>query len=255
MRPLNPDEKTDDDLAAEWDQAAALRLQQIETGIDLSYRHILLPEIERLAVGANLTSVLDVGCGVGVLASKLSSRADRIVGVDLSSECIRVARQRFNESANVSFENCRVEDFITERRIGTFSLAIANMALMTTLALQPLLRATALALMPGGRFIFTITHPCFWPQYWEYNHAPWFNYMSEIAIEAPFRISRDGRSGIVTTHVHRPLQTYITSLRTAGFAIDDLSEPMPSEDVAKHYPTPWHFPRFLAGRCLRREEA
>jgi hypothetical protein len=96
-------------------------------------------------------------------------------------------------------------------------------------------------LREGGIFIFTIPHPCFWPIYWGYAEAPWFNYNKEIAIKAPFRIASEGTS-LESTHVHRPLCQYVDSLRKAGFDLDLIEELVGKGFVP---------PRFIAMRCRK----
>ena len=49
-----------------------------------------------------------------------------------------------------------------------------------------------------------------------------------------------------TTHFHRPLSQYISTLRDTGFQIDSLVEPFPSQAIQCLYPEPWSIPRFLA---------
>ena len=102
---------------------------------------------------------------------------------------------------------------------------------------------------PKGHLISTITHPWFWPNYWGYDNADWFNYHREVVIEAPFRISAEITEH-VTTHVHRPLSVYLNSLTRQGFLVDRILEPYPNEDIQALYPERWKFPRFLAFRAL-----
>jgi hypothetical protein len=102
----------------------------------------------------------------------------------------------------------------------------------------------------GGIFSYTITHPWFWPLYWNYATADWFKYSDEIFIESEFRISKTP-SGMVTTHVHRPLEMYIEAAGNAGFKVAEVREPMPSPIVEARYPRPWLFPRFLLISCIK----
>ena len=131
-----------------------------------------------------------------------------------------------------------------------FSLAVANMSLMAVVHLDKCIDALARSLRPGGRLVFTITHPCFWPQYWNYSKE-WFCYGEENVIEAPFHISLDHSDQFLTTHVHRPLNYYISTLESSGFRIVRMLEPMPSSAVEKLYPRPWEYPRFLGAMCVR----
>jgi SAM-dependent methyltransferase len=44
---------------------------------------------------------------------------------------------------------------------GRFDAAVATMALMDMPSIEPLLRVLPRLLRPGGRFVFSVTHPCF----------------------------------------------------------------------------------------------
>lgn len=48
----------------------------------------------RLAAELQVASILDVGCGMGLLARELAERGYRVIGVDLSSAMFNVARHR-----------------------------------------------------------------------------------------------------------------------------------------------------------------
>jgi SAM-dependent methyltransferase len=113
------------------------------------------------------------------------------------------------------------------------------MTLGTAPDLLKLLSAVGACLKPGGVFIFTIPHPFFWPTYWGYAEAPWFDYTREMAIAAPFRIGAEGTE-FTTTHVHRPLAAYFEQLRRAGFELEKLEEL-----IGRGF----RLPRFIAMRC------
>jgi len=251
MRRLEFSEKDLRMIGEEWDRVAEIRRSQIEGGLDLSFDHVLLPSIRSLSEGCNLEQVVDVGCGIGSVAAEMARDAQKVVGVDLSEESIRLAQSRFAKIKNLSFVSGSMEDFAASQHHSSFSAAVANMSLMTALNLEPFVRAISNVLRPGGCFIFTITHPCFWPSYWGYIDAPWFQYKEEIVIEAPFKISLAPGSGLTTTHIHRPLEMYVNTLESCGLSLDRMLEPVPSTEIQKAYPAPWHFPRFLAVRCVR----
>jgi SAM-dependent methyltransferase len=61
-------------------------------------------------VPAPCARALDVGCGTGAFARLLARRADRVLGLDLSPQMIRLARERSREWANVDFQ---VADVVT----------------------------------------------------------------------------------------------------------------------------------------------
>lgn len=49
-------------------------------------------------------NALEVGCGQGTLTGHIEARAHEVVGVDISSQAVARARERFKDKPNVSFE-------------------------------------------------------------------------------------------------------------------------------------------------------
>ncbi len=241
--------KSVDDLRTEWDRIALVRQQQMATGNDLSYQHVLLPSILETLDGCELTRVLDVGCGTGEPTKALATISEWIVGVDVSRRSIEIAQSVQHQLPNVSFYADTVENFARKWTGPAFTSAVANMTLMTCLNLRSLVGSIAKLLMPGGHLVASITHPWFWPHYWQYANADWFRYDKEIVLEAPFGISKD-QTHYTTTHVHRPFSSYTQTLSEMGFVIDRIFEPYPNESIQSLYPERWDFPRFLVFRAI-----
>ncbi|WP_176720436.1 class I SAM-dependent methyltransferase [Desulfuribacillus stibiiarsenatis] len=249
MRPVK--NKTYDDIASEWDEFAQIRSRQIVEGIDLSYHNVLIPCIFNLASKSDLSNVLDMGCGAGYLTYKLSKKAKKVIGVDLSRDNISIAQQNYGSNKKIDFIHSSIEDYADIAEKPEFSLAIANMTLMDVIKLDDVLSSVSKLLKKEGQFIFTITHPCFWPFYWKYADEEWFEYTKEIIIEAMFSISLQDTSEHLTTHVHRPLEMYFNSIERNGLKIDRIIEPLPTDEIANKYPKKWEYPRFLAVRCKK----
>lgn len=239
--------KSQADLVREWDSIAKLRFEQISSGIDITFHHVLVPAIRALIKGCDFTKVLDVGCGSGRLCDEVAARSEVVVGIDPSATNISLAKEHY-ESPRISFEQTTLEDF-AEGCPEKFTLAVANMTLMVVMDLEVALRALRSLLSSNGHFVFSVPHPVFWPQHCGYSEEPWFKYEDEVVVEGPFRIALDRSSKAVTTHVHRPLSTYISTLRRTGFLVEDLSEPMPGESIQDRYPARWRYPRFMLMKC------
>jgi SAM-dependent methyltransferase len=249
MRQLSS--KTPLELAREWDQLAAERHRQISSGDDISFEHVLVPTALDLLKPANTAFVVDIGSGTGDFTARLAQFAREIVGIEPSHLSVALARKVCRNFSNVSFFKGRLEDASETLSVKKqFTAAVASMTLMTTLDLQGFAHSLAKLLLPGAKFVATITHPCFWPRYWGYEERTWFDYRKEIIIEAPFKISRL-QTNILTTHVHRPLDQYVNVFGNAGFKLEALAEPMPGPVVAKLYPSPWRFPRFMGLRWVK----
>ena len=235
-------------IAEEWDRIANVRHKQIDSGNDLSFRHVLMPTVLDLLQGCDLNRVIDLGCGTGELTRELARVSGEVTGVDLSPLSIKIAGQTCCGTSNITFHAATIEGFANHRTGQGFTTAVANMSLMTCLDLDSFVRAAAKLVAPKGHLISTITHPWFWPSYWGYDDAEWFDYHREIVIEAPFRISSE-ETEYITTHVHRPLSVYLNSLARQGFLVDRILEPYPNEDIQALYLERWKFPRFLAFRA------
>lgn len=238
--------KTPRQLAREWDRIAHVRHRQIAEGRDLTFRHVLRPTIFELIKQTDATRVLDAGCGTGFLSHLLADVSTEVVGIDSSRRCIEIAQAEYGRTKNVSFQKRSLERFSREGH-KPFTLAIANMVLMTVPNLREFVTAIQRVLAPRGSFVWTMTHPWFWPRYWKYEDEEWFSYEHEIVVEAPFKISNEA-PGPITTHIHRPLEAYFLAFQEAHLVMDVLREPMPPVDAQRLYSTNWDYPRYLAGR-------
>ena len=242
----NVDAKTAAMTTSEWDALAPIRLQQITSGQDITYQHILVPSILDLVSGQAAVTAVDAGCGVGFLTDLLAEHAGGVIGVDPSAESIAIAREHFGKRVNFIQET--LESF-SEKNARSTDVVVANMVLMSVLDLNSFLTAAHRVLRPGGTLVFSMVHPCFWPSYYGYVHESWFRYDQELIVESPFKITAQPDCSLISTHVHRPLHAYVNAFRRALFSIEVLVEPMPSVEVDALYPEPWGYPRYLIGLC------
>jgi SAM-dependent methyltransferase len=230
--------KTLDRIVEEWDAIATTRRIQIASGDDISFDHVLAPSLLSVLEGASPESILDAGCGTGAFTALLAPRFKRVVGVDPSRRSLEQA----STITDVEFVASSIEGFAKSGR--SFASVVANMTMMNVPNIYSAIQAAGALCRPGGVFAFTITHPWFWPFYWNYFNVDWFRYSDEIFIESEFRTSKM-ESGMITTHIHRPLEMYVEAMEQAGFKVDELREPMPSPIIEARYPEAWKFPRFL----------
>jgi len=94
-------------------------------------------------------------------------------------------------------------------------------------------------LKPGGRYIFSLTHPCFvmpgaeWVEGTRGEHV--FKRVDNYFDEGYFGKEWYGQGGLRSRlgGNHRTLQSYVQALRQAGFVLTDLREPRPSDHAVR----------------------
>ncbi|MEM6468365.1 MAG: class I SAM-dependent methyltransferase, partial [Planctomycetota bacterium] len=192
-------------------------------------------------------TLLDAGCGSGVLSKRLAEEATSCVGVDPSGSSVALAR-KYQSGPNITFFCATLEDYAGQKdEEGQFDLIAANMVLMDVIDMESFCLAANRLLKYGGSLVATVTHPCFWPKYWNYENAEWYSYQKEIVIEAELRIHA-GTTHHNSTHVHRPLSEYFRVAAQCGFVVDSLIEPWPPTDAPVDYQANFTDPRFLGIR-------
>jgi ubiquinone/menaquinone biosynthesis C-methylase UbiE len=104
-------------------------------------------------------SALDIGCGIGRVENAICGEVGSIVGVDVSKEMVRKARETVR-AANVSFRSVdgqSLQGIDSER----FDLCLSFMVLqhIPRTAVASYLIEVGRVLKPGGRFLFQIPLP------------------------------------------------------------------------------------------------
>lgn len=132
-----------DQIRADFDRIAqADTAQRSADSREMRYLLGRLPE----RVGA----VLEIGCGVGNLATALADRAERVTAFDLSPEMIRVARERSAARPNIEF-------FVADAMTWTYPEqtfdAVVSLATLHHMPLDEVLEKVKGTLKPGGVFI------------------------------------------------------------------------------------------------------
>jgi SAM-dependent methyltransferase len=139
-------------------QADFDRLAAFDTGAwshNSQYHAYLLRHLPR-----RIDSALDIGCGAGEFSRLLARRARRVTALDLSSEMVRVARERSAAYPNIEYI---AADFTTwDISPDTFD-CIATIATLHHLPLEPALTRMRGALCPGGTLLVLDLHAADFP--------------------------------------------------------------------------------------------
>jgi ubiquinone/menaquinone biosynthesis C-methylase UbiE len=190
--------------------------------LDHPFWNLNLPAmLELLPAPGRLT--LDVACGEGRVSRELTRRGHRVVGIDSSPSLLAAAREADPDSELLLADAAAIplED-------GAVDLAVAFMVLMTVDDLPGVVNEVARVLEPGGRFAIALLHPI---ETWANAATP--SYYDVATYEKD--VVRDGGS-MRFRDVHRPLGDYFRALESAGFVVEQLREPAPSEEYVRRFP-------------------
>jgi len=106
------------------------------------YQSFLLKQLP-----AHCNEVLEIGCGAGSFARALAARSNHVLGIDLSPEMIRLAREKSKHIANLEFQVADICDWEVEPE--EFD-CIASIATLHHLQFREVLLKMKAALKPGG---------------------------------------------------------------------------------------------------------
>ncbi len=232
MTPERPDDGWSS-LAAWYDA------KQGETG-DLWHRALIDPGlVARIGDVAGLR-LLDVGCGNGYLARRFAAAGATVVAVDATEAMVERARARGDAGGRVAYLNGDASA-LPSLESGTFDLAYSNMALMDMADAAGVLREIGRLLREDGRFVATLSHPCFdngLDSTWLVEKFPrgtttvgrvMRTYREPFRSEVPWNAGEEGPR--YTGAYHRPLSWYAHALSEAGFVIESLDEPTPLPEM------------------------
>jgi 2-polyprenyl-6-hydroxyphenyl methylase / 3-demethylubiquinone-9 3-methyltransferase len=100
-------------------------------------------------------SVLDVGCGGGILAEAMARRGARVTGIDLSEKSLRVAElHRLESGAEVTYERAMAEEFAA-RQAGAFDVVTCMEMLEHVPDPASVVAACARLVRPRGQVFFS----------------------------------------------------------------------------------------------------
>lgn len=250
-----------------WDRNAAFWDEFFKDGNDF-HRTLVSPAVEKLLELHPGEVVLDVACGNGALARRLADLGAQVSACDASAVFIERAAARsaaYKGRITYSVLDAGDEAQLLGLDEGRFDAATCTMALMDMAQIDPLFRALARLVRPGGRFVFATAHPCF-------NANGALKTLEEADRDGELVVTRGIKVekyitpyaalglGVIGQpeaqyYFHRPLSVLLASAFRAGWSIDGLEEPTFPPETSGNRPFSWAYypeiPPVLAVRCRR----
>ncbi len=199
----------------------------------------LLPEVKG-------KRILDAGCGPGVYAEWLADQGAEVVALDVSPKMIEFAKERLGEKATVlRADPGQPLYFLPD---ASFDLVLSALALDYIEDWGSTFREFFRVLRQSGHFIFSISHP-----FADFLLSKTENYFRTELVEwewtglgIPVRVPA----------YRRPLSAVVNPLLEAGFTVERMLEPTPTEQFKQADPKGYEElskqPGFLCIRAAKR---
>ncbi len=255
-------------ISSAWNDNAEAWIEGVRSGLDRFRKLFHDPHFYNLLPELNNLSVLDIGCGEGIVSRKMESMGARVTGLDISEKLIAAAKASSQENDRLRYFVSSFEkmDCIPDQE---FDLIVSVMALMDSPGLMEALAECRRVLRPGGILVFSVTHPVSDRAELEFENnsagipvraklesyfdqTPWqdvWSFTREDGLKAskePFKIWCHPRK----------VSDYLNALGKNRFFCDRMEEPQPDETVCRNDPSKllWQWrilPFYLMIRCVK----
>ena len=219
-----------------WNENAAYWDERMGEGNDF-VEVLIWPATQRLLDPRPGERVLDVACGNGLYARRLAAVGVEVVAFDFAPDMVARAAARTTEhAARIAYHviDATDEEALLALGEGSFDAAMCNMALFDMAEIDPLMRALARLLRPGGRFVFSVMHPCFNNPHTAFV-AEATDREGEVVTSYALKVfeyihSTVARGAAIRgqprpqVYFHRPLEALLGACFAVGFVLDGLEE-------------------------------
>jgi 2-polyprenyl-3-methyl-5-hydroxy-6-metoxy-1,4-benzoquinol methylase len=146
-----------------WDQNATFWDEKMGDGNDFQ-RLLVAPTTERLLNLQPGETVLEIASGNGVFARRMAQLGVHVIATDFSTQMLEHAQARNSEYGDrieyLPLDATRQDQIVALGKL-RFDAAVCSMAIMDMAEIDPLMGGIRQVVKPGGRFVFSLCHPCF----------------------------------------------------------------------------------------------
>ena len=185
--------------------------------------HYERPAVVSLLPALRNAKVLDVGCGTGWYTEYLAGEGASVTAFDLNDEFVDLTKHRVGTRATVL--QADLAEPLTFACDQEFDIAVCPLVLHYLHDWKPALRELHRILKPSGVLVFSTHHP-----FMDWQLFKTENYFAIELLEDEWE--HVGR----VDYYRRPLTTITEDLHAAGFWIERLLEPQPTDDFRRVNP-------------------
>jgi ubiquinone/menaquinone biosynthesis C-methylase UbiE len=166
---VSEERSLNDDVRSAWDELAAFWDEHVEAGATWQ-RDLIQPSVERLLQLEPGEGVLEIACGNGAFARRMSELGGRVLATDFSEAMLERARAH---GGDVEYRHADATDEAALLALGapeSFDAIVSNMAIMDMESIEPMVAAASHLLKPAGAA--SCSPPCT-PHSTRETRGPW----------------------------------------------------------------------------------
>ena len=233
-----------------WNGNAEAWTKLARAGYDVYRDHLNTPAFLAMLPPVGGLCGLDLGCGEGHNTRHVARLGASMTAVDISEVFIRHARAE-ETRAPLGIAYHHLSAVVLPFADAGFDFATAFMSLMDIPETAQVLAEAFRVLRPGGFLQFSLLHPCFNPPHRrncrDEENRTYAIEVGDYFIDARGRIDewtfgiaphsvRERLPKFRVPRFHRPVSQWFNLLVGAGFSLERVEEPCPSDETVRAWP-------------------
>lgn len=208
----------------------------IEAGKDkFNYnRNVIIPPLLEVAGDVNGLTVLDAGCGEGIVSRLLAERGATVTGIDVAPRFIELARER-DVKGEIEYALHDLSQPLPAYH-AYFDLVVSNLVLNDVPDYQGFIRTLSSVLKAGGRIVLSMNNP--------------YSAVFRQKVDSYFDSDQAtlygmARHGVAVYYYHRTMEEYVTAFQANGLLLRRLVDVRITEEQVAQFPEqnrafPWY---------------
>jgi ubiquinone/menaquinone biosynthesis C-methylase UbiE len=200
---------------------------------DMDMKNTLNPAIFRILGNVKGKKILDLGCGNGYFSFMLEKKWAKVTGVDISSNLIAFAKETAKKLKSKSEFLVADAANLKVLKDKKFDIIVSNMAFMDIKDIKKTIKECSKHLRKTWLLLFSIANPIYGVSERVFDEKQKKYYLK---LEKYGNIHSIQQKNFGTTHHHRPISFYITTLVENGFnitAYQEISTPYHQNKIMK----------------------
>lgn len=188
-------------------------------------RDLIIPALLNVVGAVEGLTVLDAGCGEGIVSRLLAAQGAKVTGVDISPRFIELARERDLTRQLVYMVHDLSQPLPSHEQ--AFDLVVSNMVLNDLPDYQGFIATLSAVTKPHGRIVLSLNNP--------------YSAVLREKVESYFDSGKAvlynmARDGVAVYYFHHTMEEYITAFREAGLLLRSLADVQMTEDLVARLP-------------------